>query len=56
MQKVKFDKFYLVKIELTGIKSPIWRRIVVPKNLNLSHFDTLVWLIMGWSGYHLSAF
>lgn len=56
MQKAKFDKFYLVKIELTGIKPPIWRRIVVPKNLNLSHFDTLVWLIMGWSGYRLSAF
>ena len=46
---------YQLKITLSDVKPPIWRRIEV-KDCTLSTLNDIIQTVMGWDGYHLWAF
>lgn len=45
-----------VRVELKGIKPPIWRKLVIPSNLILESFAHIILLSMGWDMEHLHQF
>jgi Plasmid pRiA4b ORF-3-like protein len=47
---------YQLKISLTHSKPPIWRRILVPDNINLADLHTIIQIVMGWENCHLHQF
>ena len=47
---------YQIKIGLQEAKPPIWRRIFVPSNMNLSELHEVIQVTMGWENYHLHQF
>jgi hypothetical protein len=49
------DSIYQVKISLTGIKPPIWRRVQV-KDCTLAVLHDILQTCMGWEDYHLHVF
>lgn len=56
MAKKEDNGLYLIKIQLKDVKPAIWRRIVVPRDINLADFNLVLMTAMGWTGMHLSAF
>jgi hypothetical protein len=49
-------EIYQLKITLSGVKPPIWRRVLVPCDLTLAHLHTVLQTAMGWENYHLHEF
>ncbi len=49
-------EIYQLKITLKGSKPPIWRRIQVPSNINLSKLHLVFQEAMGWCNAHLHVF
>ena len=47
---------YQLKITLNGIKPPIWRRILVPANIDLVSLHDLLQIVIGWTNSHLHQF
>lgn len=47
---------YTLKIELARIRPAIWRRVVVPGNLNLERLHGVIQDAMGWEWDHLHEF
>ncbi len=47
---------YQLKMTLHGSKPPIWRRLVVPADINLSVLHKVFQIAMGWHGGHLHCF
>ena len=47
---------YQLKVELAGIKPPIWRRILVPATIPLYKLHLVIQAAMGWSNSHLHEF
>ena len=47
---------YQLKVTLENIKPPIWRRILVPSNINLGQFHIVLQIAMGWTNSHLHQF
>ncbi len=47
---------YQLKISLLHIKPPIWRRVLVPGNLNLARLHLVIQDAMGWENEHLHEF
>jgi hypothetical protein len=47
---------YQLKVTLRGVRPPIWRRLVVPGNLNLERLHRVIQDAMGWENCHLHAF
>ena len=47
---------YQLKVTLRGAKPAIWRRIVVPGNLNLERLHRVLQDAMGWESCHLHSF
>ncbi len=47
---------YQLKIVLEGIRPPIWRQVLVPADLRLSHLHQVLQIVMGWTDSHLHAF
>jgi len=47
---------YQLRIDLDGIRPPIWRRILAPGNVKLSELSEILLAVMGWYGYHLHQF
>src|SRR5438270_13874294 len=47
---------YQIKITLAGSKPPIWRRFVVPADIELTDLHDVIQIVMGWHGGHLHAF
>ncbi len=45
-----------LKIELIGIKPPIWRRILVPNDISLDILHSVLQGAMPWQDYHLHEF
>jgi hypothetical protein len=45
-----------LKITLTGVKPPVWRRLLIPSEDTLAEVHEALLTGMGWSGYHLYAF
>jgi hypothetical protein len=49
-------KIYQLQIALRGSKPKIWRRVLVPSDLLLSHFHFVIQRTMGWDDSHLHQF
>ncbi len=49
-------KIYQIKIALKESKPKIWRRLLVPSDLLLSHFHEVIQVTMGWTNSHLHQF
>src|SRR5688500_19236421 len=47
---------YQLKIVLQGIKPPVWRRVLVPKDCTISLLHETVQIAMGWWNCHLHRF
>jgi Plasmid pRiA4b ORF-3-like protein len=47
---------YQMKVTLEGSKPPIWRRLLVPTNLNLGDLHYIIQIAMGWTDSHLHQF
>ena len=47
---------YQFRIDLKGIRPPIWRRILVPEEYSFWDLHIAIQDAMGWSGYHLHEF
>jgi hypothetical protein len=45
-----------LKIELSGIKPSIWRRVVVPETISLAKLHQVIQAAMGWLDDHLHEF
>jgi len=53
---MKKETVYQIKIELKGIRPPIWRRLQLPADCSMDAAADALLTAMGWSGYHLYAF
>jgi len=49
-------QIYQIKIVLEGSKPPIWRRIIVSSDTNLSKLHDIIQIVMGWEDGHLHQF
>ena len=49
-------RFYLLKVQLLGMKPDIWRRFVVPADITLDHLHIVIRIVMGWNNSHLYEF
>jgi len=54
--KRRFDRVYQFRIDLKGIKPPIWRRIQVPETYTFWDLHTAIQDAMGWEDGHLHQF
>ncbi len=43
---------YQLKITLTGIEPPIWRRVLIPGPLTLNRLHHVIQQLMGWINAH----
>jgi hypothetical protein len=51
-----FQRVYQFKINLNGIRPPVWRRIQVPETYTFWDLHVAVQDAMGWLDYHLHCF
>lgn len=47
---------YQIKLELSGSKPKIWRRLIIPSNMLLSDLHKVIQTAMGWTNSHLHMF
>jgi len=47
---------YVIKVTLLGTKPPVWRRILVPRDITLSNLHRTLQIVMGWTNTHLHQF
>lgn len=47
---------FVLRIDLAGMKPPIWRRVEVPSTLMLDQVHELIQLLFGWMDSHLHRF
>ena len=47
---------YVIKVTLLGISPPVWRRILVPRDITLHHLHRTLQTVMGWTNSHLHQF
>jgi len=47
---------YVVKVTLLGTKPPVWRRILVPREITLRNLHRTLQDVMGWTNSHLHQF
>lgn len=56
MGAAKSAEIYQVKVTLTGITPPIWRRIHIAGDYSLAKLHRVLQVAMGWENYHLYMF
>jgi len=49
-------EIYQLKVTLLGTRPPIWRRLLVPSDLNLTQLHDVLQVAMGWHDGHLHEF
>ena len=47
---------YAIKVTLLGTNPPVWRRILVPRDITLRNLHRTLQTIMGWTNSHLHKF
>jgi hypothetical protein len=47
---------YVVKVTLLGTSPPVWRRILVPRDITLHNLHRTLQTVMGWTNSHLHQF
>jgi len=52
----RVPKIYQLKVTLQGTHPPIWRRLLVPGNLNFERLHHVIQDAMGWDDCHLHSF
>ncbi|MGH3922746.1 MAG: plasmid pRiA4b ORF-3 family protein, partial [Pseudonocardiaceae bacterium] len=50
------SQVYQLKISLKRMKSPVWRRVLVPATTRLGLLHQVIQIVMNWGGDHLHAF
>lgn len=56
MAKLAQVPAHRIKITLSGVKPPVWRRVVLPGAWPLSKVHDAIQIVMGWSASHLHEF
>ncbi len=49
-------RIFQLKIQLRGVRPPVWRRVLVPGEMGLAELHEVVQVAMGWSNSHLHEF
>ncbi len=49
-------KAYELKISLKDAKPPIWRKVIVPSDINFMQLHNIIQVAMGWQNYHMYEF
>jgi hypothetical protein len=49
-------RIYQLKIQLRGVRPPVWRRVLFPGEMNLAELHEVVQTTMGWTNSHLHEF
>src|ERR1019366_5220355 len=47
---------YAIKVTLLGTRPPVWRRILVPREITLRNLHRTLQTVMGWTDSHLHQF
>jgi hypothetical protein len=47
---------YVIKVTLLGTSPPVWRRILVPREITLRNLHRTLQTVMGWTDSHLHQF
>jgi hypothetical protein len=47
---------YAIKVTLLGTSPPVWRRILVPREITLRNLHRTLQTVMGWTNSHLHQF
>jgi hypothetical protein len=47
---------YQIRLDLKGIRPPIWRRLLLPSNVPLDGVHNIIQVAMGWTDSHLHSF
>jgi Plasmid pRiA4b ORF-3-like protein len=47
---------YAIKVTLLGTSPPVWRHILVPREITLRNLHRTLQLVMGWTNSHLYQF
>ena len=47
---------YAIKVTLLGTSPPVWRRILVPREITLQNLHRTLQTVMGWTNSHLHQF
>jgi hypothetical protein len=47
---------HLLKVQLEGMKPPVWRRLAVPSDITLGSMHDVIQVAFGWHDAHLHAF
>jgi hypothetical protein len=47
---------YVVKVTLLDTRPPVWRRILVPRDITLQNLHRTLQTVMGWTNSHLHQF
>ena len=47
---------YAIKVTLLGTRPPVWRRILVPRDITLHNLHRTLQVVMGWTNSHLHRF
>lgn len=56
MPRIGADQIYRLKVTLTGIRPPVWRRLLVPADMTLAKLHRVLQDAMGWTNSHLHCF
>ena len=55
-QRVTRVEVYAIKVTLLGTSPPVWRRILVPRDITLKNLHRTLQTVMGWTNSHLHQF
>lgn len=50
------EVIFQFKIELKGLRPPVWRRFLVGSNITFYQFHNIIQNVMGWENYHIYQF
>ena len=50
------QEVYAIKVTLLGTSPPVWRRILVPRDITLRQLHRTLQTVMGWTNSHLHQF
>ncbi len=50
------DRMYQLKITLSHLRPPVWRRLLVPSSVSLKELHDVLQVAMGWTDSHLHQF
>lgn len=55
-QQPQSKERFVFRVDLQGMKPPLWRRLSLPKDATFFDLHRAIQAAFGWSGYHLHAF